>query len=125
MREVDFIALMYSRDRWVRGSFVEKDGGCYIEQKDRKGRELIRRNTLSQFSGFVSSDGKRIYENSILKFQNKEISEWVVVVRDGCFMVKSRTTVPEYHTFHSWKETITNDAVVIGTIFDNYEQVHL
>ena len=118
MRDIDFIALMYSKNRWVRGQYVEHLGKPYIERKERKGRELIRRNTLCEFTGFVTSDGKRIYENCILRFNNKWIQEWEVIFKDGCFMLKSKTTVPEFHTFSEWKETILNDAMVWGNIFE-------
>ena len=118
-REIDFIVLCYSKDKWVRGSFVEKEGGSYIEV-NKKGRELIRRNTLCQFTGFVSSLNQRIYEGCIIRFHNRLVQDWEVVWKDGCFMLKSRTIVPEYRTFSDWKDVIKGNSVeVIGHVLDD------
>ena len=117
MREIDFIAMMYNKDRWVRGCLVKR-GSYHIESDKEKGRVMIRKETLSQFTGFVTKGGKRIYENMVLRFVNKECPYWFVVFRKGCFMLQSATTVPDFHTFDEWKETIIEDAIIEGTVFD-------
>lgn len=116
-RDVDFIALMFSKNRWVRGSLVKRSAH-FIESKKEKGRVMVRPETVCEFTGYVTTSGKRIYENMVLRFMNKVIPYWDVVFRNGCFMLKSRTTVPEFHTFDEWKQTIIEDAIVEGSIFD-------
>lgn len=117
MRDIDFIALCYSKDKWVRGSLVVKEGGHYIEVK-KKGRELVRPNTVCQFTGFVTRWNQRIYEGCILRLHTKLVQDWDVIFKDGCFMLKSRTTVPEWRTFAEWKGAIENGAEVIGHVLD-------
>lgn len=117
MREIDFIALMYSKNRWVRGSLVKR-GVYYIESEKEKGRVMVREETICQFTGLVTKSGKRIYENMVLRFVNKWIQLWVVEFRNGGFVLRSKTTVPEYHTFEEWKQTIIEDAIIEGSIFD-------
>ena len=117
MRDIDFIALMYSKDRWVRGNLVKRSS-YFIDSEKEKGRVMVRPETICQFTGFVTKQGKRIYENMVLRFVNKWIPLWVVEFRNGCFVLRSKTTVPEYHTFEEWKETIIEDATVEGSIFD-------
>lgn len=117
MRDIHFIALMYSKDRWVKGYYVKK-GYHAIESEREKGSVPIRVETLCQFTGIVTKNGTGVYENMILRFVNKIIPYWIVVFKDGCFMLQSKTTVPEFHTFSEWKQTIIEDAIVEGTIFD-------
>ena len=114
MRDIDFIALKYSKDEWVRGDFCRGK----ITPHNSKVNEAIRDFTLSQFTGIVTRLGCRVYENMILRFYNKEIPLWIVEYKDGCFVLRSKTTVPEYHTFYEWKQTIIEDAIIEGHIFD-------
>ena len=114
MRDIDFIAIKYSENKWVRGDYIKGK----IIPKDSKVNEAIRGYTLSQFTGIVTQSGKRVYENMILRFYNKDIPLWIVEYKDGCFVLRSKTTVPEYHTFIEWKQTIIEDAIIEGTIFD-------
>jgi hypothetical protein len=114
MRDIHFIALKYSENKWVKGDYYKGQ----IGPKDTKARECIRVETLSQFTGIVNHYNQGIYENMVLKFINKECQFWIVEYKDGCFVLRSRTTVPEYHTFYEWKQTIIEDSEVVGTIFD-------
>lgn len=114
MREIDFIALKQCEDKWVRGDLCKGK----IVPRESKLNHAVRDFTLSQFTGLVTHEGHRIYENSILDIISKENRLWIVEFRKGCFVLRSKTTVPEYHTFYEWYDTIITNARVIGTIFD-------
>lgn len=114
MREIDFIALKYSEDKWVRGNLC----GDKIIPRNSKVSHTTRDFTISQFTGLVTYEGHRIYENSILEIISKEIPLWIVEFKKGCFVLRSKTIVPEYHTFYEWYDTIITNARVVGTIFD-------
>lgn len=116
MRDIDFIAMRAGTEKWVRGCLVRR-GTYLIESVKEKGRVSVRKETICEFTGLVTNTGVRIYENMVLSFKFSYIPYWEVVFRHGCFMVKSRTVVPEYHTFSEWKDKIENASTVVGYTF--------
>ena len=97
MREILFKAKRIDNGEWVEGSLIDLDidsGYCYIVQPYKKASilpiifsitdrmKLVDPETLCQFTGLCDKNGKKIWENDIIKYHFGEI---YAPIKYGCY----------------------------------------
>ena len=78
--------------KWVEGSLVVwPDGGCEImipaNAANLMDKVAVIAETVGQFTGETSRDGKRIFEGDIVRYEtiDGEMAEFAVVWGSGCW----------------------------------------
>ena len=126
--------------RWVKGYLSDKD---YIYDEHLEGEFLVDENTICQYTGLTDKNGKKIWENDILRCHGNDAD--LVKAVFGEFPVIDMQTYEKVDTVIGWHyEVIPTDEVsrcepfcypmplnhqyvkrcemeVIGNIFDNPE----
>lgn len=97
MREILFKAKQIDNGEWIEGSLIDLDidsGYCYIVQPYKKASilpiifsitdrmKLVDPETLCQFTGLCDKNGKKIWENDIIKYHFGEI---YAPIKYGCY----------------------------------------
>lgn len=97
MREILFKAKRVKNGEWIEGSLIDLDidsGYCYIVPPYKgastlpigflitDGMELVIPETLCQFTGLCDKNGKKIWENDIIKYHFGEI---YAPIKYGCY----------------------------------------
>ena len=78
MREILFRGKSKSinKGKWIYGSFIKDTdlNACCIINKSLV-YELVDRETVGQFTGFIDKNGKKIFEGDIVEFTDKYTGE--------------------------------------------------
>lgn len=97
MREILFKAKRIDNGEWVEGNLIDLDidsGYCYIVPPYKKAStlpinflitdrmKLVVPETLCQFTGLCDKNGKKIWENDIIKYHFGEI---YAPIKYGCY----------------------------------------
>lgn len=130
MREILFRAKRIDNGEWVEGYYLKTTLGKDIEPSDvifvpfkinRSGQWgwiKVLPETLCQFTGMVDKNGRRIWENDIIKH---EISDTIGVVKwyheDYVGWYVDDVVVDE----QQFTDEMWNECEVIGNIFDHPE----
>ena len=124
MREILFRGKSKSinKGKWIYGSFIKDTdlNACCIRDKSLV-YELVDRETVGQFTGFIDKNGKKIFEGDIVLglFLFDMSINAVVKFRDGAFGLQwHRGEIIEFNAFTSLCN-ITYE--IIGNIYDNPE----
>ena len=109
MREILFKAKTIN-ENWVNGLLANKNDKWYISNKAGSPFAYdVRPETICQFTGLCDKNGKKIWENDILKY------EWGEEKID---VVEYQPPIFTYSKSMRWS---LNKDEVIGNIFDNPE----
>lgn len=145
MREILFKAKRIDNGEWIEGSLIDLDidsGYCYIVPPYKKasilpinflitGRmELVASETICQFTELYDKNGKRIWENDIIKYHFGEIC---APIKYGCYQNCFDSQKTEHVGFYvDWSDDkcLRKDlgfwinmvgTMQVGNIFDNPE----
>lgn len=120
-REIVFKAKTET-DQWIYGALYQAaPNSAFIIPYLREIQQQITAvkvipATVSESTGFFDKKGTPIFEGDILE-GTSYLSRWVVIWKDGCFMLQSLgTTVDSFKELHFHADTLT----VTGHIFDDY-----
>lgn len=145
MREVLFKAKRVKNGEWIEGSLIDLDidSGYYYIVPPYKGAstlpigflitdgmELVIPETLCQFTGLCDKNGKKIWENDIIKYHFGEI---YAPIKYGCYQNCFDSQKAEHVGFYVdwsddkclrkdlgyWIDMV--DTMPVGNIFDNPE----
>lgn len=145
MREILFKAKRIDNGEWIEGSLIDLDidsGYCYIVQPYKKASilpiiflitdrmKLVDPETLCQFTGLCDKNGKKIWENDIIKYHFGEI---YAPIKYGCYQNCFDSQKAEHVGFYVdwsddkclrkdlgyWIDMV--DTMPVGNIFDNKE----
>ena len=139
MREILFKAKRLDNGEWVEGSLLQTtavslksfivESSCYTFDKwDWNECAQVDTDTICQYTGLTDKNGKKIWENDVVKFEDCEMS-----TESGygdCFVnvgkIAYDTDTMSYFitdriTVDMEDMDIKNDIEVIGNIFDNPE----
>lgn len=130
MREILFKAKTISGN-WVNGLLANKDDKWYISNKAGSPFAYeVRPETLCQFTGLCDKNGKRIWENDIIKYH---FGENYAPIKYGYYQNCFDSQKTEHLGFYVdwtgdkclrkdlgyWINMV--DAIPVGNIFDNPE----
>lgn len=133
-REILFKAKRIDNGEWVEGCIVidqsRLDRFKYRIQPIESGvlyAPPIDPDTLCQYTGFTDKNGKKIWENDILKrkkyiggnFVDYRIEVGYVEMKHGAFGLHRIKNDAYYRPFKDWLEDYEYE--VVGNIFDNPE----
>lgn len=66
-REIVFKARRISDGKWVSGSFINKEGMCFIYDTERHSEQAVDPKTVSQYTGLRDANGFGVFENDVLQ----------------------------------------------------------
>lgn len=145
MREILFKAKRVKNGEWIEGSLIDLDidSGYYYIVPPYKGTstlpigflitdgmELVIPETLCQFTGLYDKNGKKIWENDIIKYHFREI---YAPIKYGCYQNCFDSQKAEHIGFYvDWTDDkcLRKDlgywidmvyAMPVGNIFENKE----
>lgn len=140
MREILFKAKTTKKDnpkhefneKWVEGNLILCRGKAYIHPISNKirttgeiGRIIVLHevipNTLCQYTGLTDKNGKKIWENDILRRDG--YWDMRIEFENGAFMVRNADKIQYINrvTYTSISTFDIKEYEVIGNIFDNPE----
>lgn len=135
MREIKFRAQAIASNKWFYGDLRHhKDDVCIFEQGGNKG-EIVKRDTIGQYTGLHDKNGKEIYEgdiialkDSLLPSDDREKDYIGPVIYDerdviGVFYMKLFVRGEGFDTFLTALFFLVNmeRVEVVGNIHDNPE----
>lgn len=119
MREILFKAKRLDNGEWVCGFLVPMWGQMHIIDRDFENTAYpIDDPTICQYTGLTDKNGKRIWENDIVKH---EVSDTIGIVKwyqeDYVGWCVDDIVIDE----QQFTDEMWNECEVIGNIFDNPE----
>lgn len=136
MREILFKAKRIGDDKWIEGYYVNQYNASQIYIPGGAVGEYcfdcyhIDKSTLCQFTGLCDKNGRKIWENDIVKYH---FGDDVAPIRFGVYQSCFDSTQTGHVGFYvDWNEKISLrkdlgywvnmiDCNVIGNVFDNPE----
>ena len=112
-REILFKAKRTDNGEWVHGNYI--NGGFIIKMNHTECID-IDNNTLCQYTGLTDKNGKRIWENDILKCGVNSVVVWNKKYASWCLRKKRWL----YDQFFG-DSVEPEDVEVVGNTFDNLE----
>lgn len=138
MREILFKAKRLDNGKWVEGNFItnernenQKYIGYIFDEHNGVVEDFdiveVDSTTLCQYTGLTDEDGRKIWENDIVKckkniggnFVDYCIEVGYVEMKYGAFGLHRIKNDAYYRPFKDWLEDYEYD--VIGNVFDNPE----
>ena len=122
MREILFRGKDAESGFWCYGDLAhDREGNPYIRFWAHNGY-LVREvepGTVSQFTGFVDKNKKRVFEGDILAstYEEGEVVHELVVWSENGWHNKWKNTNPDI----IWQDDLDRYSVVVGNVWDNYE----
>ena len=128
-REIIFRGKRLANDEWCYGSLlVWANGECTILEKGDSSNAVWKReidpNTVGQFTGLCDKNGKKVFENDILRVYDGEIYFNIVVKWSKEAMAFMACYCDGNQSPLSWFSGLlsrTHEIEVIGNIYDNKE----
>lgn len=124
MREILFKAKCIDGGNWIYGDLIHRLYGITISTNmiDRLHDLYVDENTICQYTGLTDKDGKKIWENDIVKTSRYGVDDGKghnYAGIDTFYIVFSEGS---YCLMNGWRRfnlRCGNDMEVIGNIFDN------
>lgn len=132
MREILFKAMRKDNGEWVEGLLWKKKPNankifisCFPDMDDNEEVYVVDPNTICQYTGLTDKNGKEIWENDIVIYDNSPYNVYCnphkgqIIHRHGCLCFK-------YLLYGSitYKSFLSDDffekkCEVVGNVFDN------
>lgn len=123
MREILFKAKRKDNGKWVKGDAIHEPIGMSIryEKNGMSVRVPVDPDTLCQYTGLTDKNGKKIWENDILRRDG--YWDMRIEFENGAFMVRNADKIQYINrvTYTSISTFDIKEYEVIGNIFDNPE----
>lgn len=113
-----FKAKRKDNGEWVVGSLISMPYGGYMIDRvadNRRFRVMVNPSTICQCTGLKDKNGKRIWENDIVKINNSAVNT-LITFRDFEIIC----TIPR-EKYYKHRLEYTTEYEVVGNIFDNKE----
>lgn len=107
MREFLFRGKRLDDGEWIEGSLINIPGLCAIVDENRY-IPSVDPKTVSQFTGFLDQDGKKIFEGDCIGCRGN-----VVIFTDGMFTINGDRSLCFHKNLYMFK--------VVGNIYDSVE----
>lgn len=122
-REILFKAKRKDNGKWVKGDAIHEPIGMSIryEKNGMSVRVPVDPDTLCQYTGLTDKNGKKIWENDILRRDG--YWDMRIEFENGAFMVRNADKIQYINrvTYTSISTFDIKEYEVIGNIFDNPE----
>ena len=122
-REILFKAKRKDNGKWVEGDAIHEPIGMSIryEKNGMSVRVPVDPDTLCQYTGLTDKNGKKIWENDILRRDG--YWDMRIEFENGAFMVRNADKIQYINrvTYTSISTFDIKEYEVIGNIFDNPE----
>lgn len=128
MREILFCGKQIDNGEWVEGYYVkaldmyDKEIHAIFDTMttfyacgETSGFELVDPKTICQYTGLIDKNGKKIWENDIVKINNSKVNT-LITFRDFEIIC----TIPN-EKYYKHRLEYDTEYEVIGNIFDNPE----
>ena len=122
MREILFKAKRKDNGKWVEGDAIHEPIGMSIrhEKNGMSVRVPVDPDTICQFTGLTDKNGKRIWENDILKANldesHPEDITYIKILWNECRFCVNENYSTDIWTLEKWD---AEHFQVCGNIFDN------
>lgn len=140
MREIMFRGKSIESGEWLYGSLLQLNCECNnarifpVNAKNVHESISINSKTIGQFTGLIDKNGKKIFENDVVRFEKyccveevTNIATGIVEFSDAEFCVEQISGIDRgwMNLFYGpdGKEFSWNELEIIGNVFDNPELV--